>query len=795
MKRLFALLAALPLFAAGELPNRYIVELSTAPLGAHVGARSLLHSQAALRQRAAIRAEQAAARTRIQAINGRVLGAVENVKNALMVQIPDADAAQLSSIPGVRRVYPDRTVRLTLDHALPLLHIPEAWSQVGLTNAGAGIKIGMIDTGIDITHPGFADAGFAAPAGFPLADTPADMAFTNHKVIVARSYAALFPAPDPDTSARDHQGHGTATAMTAAGVPNTGPLAIISGAAPQAFLGSYKVMGTPGVNDSTTDSAIISALDDAVGDGMDIINLSLGADAAPAPSDDPEVQAVEQVVSLGIIVVVSAGNNGPDPETIASPADAPSAITVGASNNDRLFSSAVTTSAGASLQAWAPAGIGTPRPLTAPLADVSPLDSSGHACSALPANSLAGSIALIFRGICTFESKVNNAQAAGAVGVLIYDNVPGEGSINWTMGSAALPAEMISNADGLALQQQIAGGLTVTLGFSLQPFYTDPSRLAGFSAQGPNVDFSVKPDLAAVGQNIYTAAGTFDSHGDLYDPSGYSLVAGTSFSAPLVSGAAAVLKQARPGLTVDQYRSLLIDTAGPASLTPGVPASVQQAGAGLLNVLSALNATAAASPVSLGFGAGGDFSAVQNLTITNVGAQADNFQIAVAPRDSSGPVPSTDTTSVQLDPGASVTVGVTFVGTGLTPGQYEGFVTVQGQQSSVPTRVPYWYGVPSGVPSHITVLYNASASVPVQSGTQVSSAVVFRVTDSTGLPVNGIVPVATPVSGGGKVVGLSRYIFAPNAFSLSVRTGTSPGPNVFQIVAGPVSVQVTINSQ
>lgn len=794
MKRLFALLAALPLFAAGELPNRYIVELSTAPVAAHVRARSQFHSQAAARQRAAIRAEQASARTRIQALHGRVLGAVENVKNALMVEIPDAEAAQLAAIPGVQQVFRERLFRMTLDHALPLLHIPEAWSQVGAANAGAGIKIGMIDSGIDITHPGFADTGFTAPAGFPLADTPGNMAFTNNKVIVARSYAALFPASDPDTSARDHQGHGTATAMTAAGVPNTGPLAVISGAAPRAFLGAYKVMGTPGVNDSTTDSAIISALDDAVGDGMDVINISLGADAAPAPAEDPEVQAIDAAVSFGVIVVVSAGNNGPDPETIASPGDAASAITVGASNNDRVFSSAVTTSAGASLQAWAPAGIGTPTPVTAPLADVSQFDGSGRACSALPANSLPGSIALIFRGSCTFESKVNNAQAAGAVGVLIYDNVPGEGPINWTAGSATLPSEMIANADGLALQQQIAAGFMVTLGFSLQPFYTDPARLTAFSAQGPNVDFSVKPDLVAVGQNIYTAAGRFDSNGDVYDPSGYLLVAGTSFSAPLVSGAAAILKQARPGLTADQYRSLLIDTAGPASLTPGVSASVQQAGAGLLNVLSVLNATAAASPVSLGFGAGGDFSSARNLTITNVGTQPDTFQVAVAPRDSSGPVPSTDTASVQLDAGASATVAVTFVGSGLTPGQYEGFVTVQGLQASVPTRVPYWYGVPSGVPAHITVLYNASANAPVRAGSQVSAAVIFRVTDGAGLTVSAT-PAASTVSGGGTVVGLSRYNFAPNAFSLSVRTGTSPGPNVFQIVAGPVSVQVTIVSQ
>ena len=795
MKRLFAVLAAVPLFAAGELPNRYIVELSTEPVAAHVGTRSLLHSQAAERRRAAIRAEQAAARTRIEAFHGHVLGSVSNVKNALMVEIPDAEAAQLAAIPGVRRVFREREFRMTLDRALPLLHVPEAWSQVGVANAGAGIRIGMIDSGIDVAHPGFADAAFTAPAGFPLANVFADLAFTNNKVIVARSYASLFPVPDPDTSARDDQGHGTATAMTAAGVANTGPLAVISGVAPRAFLGSYKVFGTPGVNDTTSTGAILSALDDAVGDGMDIVNISLGSNLAMVESADAEVQAVEQAAALGVIVVVSAGNNGPDPATIASPADAPSAISVGATNNDRLFSAVVNTSGGASFQAAPAAGAGTPAPITAPLLDVAAIDGTGQACAALPPNSLAGAIALIFRGNCTFESKLNNAQAAGAVGGLVYDNVVESPLVVMATGTAKLPAEMLSQQDGLALKAQISSGFTATLGFTLQPFYTDPAQLAAFSAKGPNQDFAIKPDLVAVGENLYTAAVTANANGLVYDPSGYELVQGTSFSGPLVSGAAAVLKQARPGLTAAQYRSLLIDTAAPASLVPGASARVQQAGAGLLNLLAALNATAAASPVSMSFGAGGDFSVARILTITNVGAAADQFQLGVAPRDGSGPVPSPAVSSVQLDPGASASIPVTFAGSGLSPGEYEGFLTVQGAQSSTGAAIPYWYGVPSGVPAHVTVLYNASGGGPVAVNTRIAEAVVFRVSDASGLPVSGALPEATSVSGGGAVTGIGRYGPVPDAFVLGVRTGTSPGANVFQIQAGALAVQVTILCQ
>src|SRR6185295_12480813 len=142
-----------------------------------------------------------------------------------------------------------RTFKPLLDHALPLHHVPEAWNLVGIDNAGVGMKIAIIDTGIDMDHAGFHDPSLSIPDGFPRANTEDDLAFTNHKVIVARSYASLFGSFEPDASPRDHVGHGTALAMAAAGVLNAGPLAAISGVAPKAYLGSYKVFGTPGYND------------------------------------------------------------------------------------------------------------------------------------------------------------------------------------------------------------------------------------------------------------------------------------------------------------------------------------------------------------------------------------------------------------------------------------------------------------------------------------------------------------------------------------------------------------------
>jgi minor extracellular serine protease Vpr len=788
MKVLWALLLAVPAFAA-TVPNRYIVELSTEPLAVHMRAqgRQSLRTAAAIQHRTRIRTEQVSARQTIEASQGVVTSAVETVKNALVVTIDDARAAQLSSAPGVRKVYPVRTLHPMLDHALPIHRVPDAWTQVGIANAGAGVRIAIIDSGIDNTHPGFQDTGFSAPAGFPKGDSN----YTNNKVIVARAYVSFLPNPDPDPSPADHVGHGTATAMAAAGEQSIGPLATISGVAPQAYLGNYKVFGTPSANDTTTSDAVLTAIDDAVADGMDVINLSLGSDVPFAFANDVEAQAVENAAALGVIVVCSAGNNGNDPMTIASPASAPSVIAVGATANDRIFSARAIAGDGRIIRA-APgsASLGATT-VTAPLVDVKTLDGDGQACGAFPPNSLAGSIALISRGTCLFEAKMNNAAAAGAAGALVYDNTD-EPLLTMGMGAATLPAEFISMAEGLALQQQFAAPLTMTLDFSLGPVYSDPARLETFSAAGPNIDFTVKPDMVAVGGSLYTAAEKLDGQGVVFSPSGFAVESGTSFSAPIVAGAAALLKSARPGLTAAQYRSLLVNTSAASQAGGGVPSKVQQAGAGMLDMLAALNATAAVAPVSLSFGSGtGSVHQTRNLTLWNLGTAADTFQIGVAPLDGST-VPDVPVTSVRLEPGASVQIPVALSADGLAAGTYDGFIQIQGTASSVTTRVPYWHAVGSGHPSHITTLRVSDHGRP---GSTLPDALLFRVTDENGVPVLDAQPTVEPVSGGGSVVSVGRVSNVPFAYDSYVRLGARPGANVFRIQVGDLTKDVMINGQ
>jgi hypothetical protein len=362
------------------------------------------------------------------------------------------------------------------------------------------------------------------------------------------------------------------------------------------------------------------------------------------------------------------------------------------------------------------------------------------------------------------------------------------------VGAATLPAVLIANSDGLSLKAQLASGFAATLQFVPAPFYTSPASIATFSARGPNLDYSIKPDLLAVGENVYTAAEKLDPNGEVFDPSGYTVENGTSLAAPLVAGAAAVIKQARPGLTPDQYRSLLINSADPASLVPGTPASVQQGGAGLLDVLAALNATVVASPVSLSFGAGAStVNTTLSLTLTNVGTVSDIFQIAVAPASTSAPVPQLATTSVPLDPGASYTLPVLFQAGSLAPGAYEGFVNVQGLQSGVATHVPYWYGVPSNQPAHITILSSTDSG---SAGSQITNAFVFRVTDAAGLPVTALQPSVTAITAGARVSSIfSVDSQISNAFTFSVGLAAQAGNNVYQIQDGSQTITVTVVGQ
>ena len=272
---------------------------------------------------------------------------------------------------------------------------------------------------------------------------------------------------------------------------NTGPLATIQGVAPKAFLGNYKIFGSPGVNDYAYQSVLVAALTDAVNDGMDVVTLSLseGDPATYGPLDvdpvncadsngdthcDVRVEAVENAVKLGMVVVTAAGNDGntapnyPTLNSIHTPGTAPDAITVGASMNSHVFYQAVHVSGPgvpSNLQNIRALFGNGPQvaPPPAPVRDVTQLQNDGLACSALPAGSLAGAIALVQRGTCLYSNKVINAQNAGAAGVVIYRESGSDTPLSVFAQDAGIPAVMIGNTDGVALKSYLAANPGATV--------------------------------------------------------------------------------------------------------------------------------------------------------------------------------------------------------------------------------------------------------------------------------------------------------------------------------------------
>ena len=772
------LLCCAPAALLGQVvPGRYVLELNGDPAavtfarsGSHFAAREAGFAA----RRAAIRQTQSGARAAVASHGGTVLESLDTVVNGLIISIPDQRAAELLQIPGAVRIHPVHRMRVSLNHALPLHKVPDAWALLpqGQAGAGAGIKIAMVDTGIDVNNPAFAIA-LPALSGFPKYLLASDQQFTNSKIIVAKNYTYLLPdGGDPD--ANDYMGHGTGTATAAAGGPAVTPYGPITGVAPQAYIGNYKVADG---NGSTSD-VIAKAVDDAVADGMDVLNISLGAyvtSYSDVSTSELAIAAVEAATAAGVVVTVSAGNDGPGATTIEDLASAPDVIAAGAISNDRSLGSAVTVSGVSPYEALPGNGPSPSQAIAGPLVDVAGIDPSGLACSPLPSGSVSGMVVLVERGSCTFETKIDNVQAGGALAVIVYNNDTTQPTqlISMSVGGATLPAVFIGQTSGADLKSRVAAasGLAITVDFSAVTPFPARTDLTDFSSRGPSLGSTMKPDLVAVGAELVTATESTFPSGELYDPSGFIDIAGTSYSAPLTAGAAAILKAARPGLTVAQYRSLLINNASPATAGPGVAATVQQAGAGVLNVAAALAGTVAASPTALNFGTGADsIRQTLNLTLTNLGTATDTYSLSVLPTGSS-PAPSLSAASLSIDPGNSQQLSLTVATSTLASGEYQGFVQVAGSANPAPILIPYWYAIPGATPSGISVLYTDAFD---QARSTAFGAIVFRVVDQAGLPFTGsAAPAIVVSSGGGTVRSVYHPGDVPGTYAVDLRTGTS----------------------
>jgi minor extracellular serine protease Vpr len=782
--------------------DRFALILSDKPVAAQFPSRRRMHSVPAMQAGRNIDAAQAALKSSLAADKGiRVLGSTKILLNAVYVLAPGKTAAQLLQFPGVARVVRMQPVRRNLNLALGLVGVPGAWNVLGgEVNAGTGMKIGIIDTGIDNTNPAFQDPSLSPPSGYPVGTGTNWQNFVNNKIIVARSYVDQLVLPyqpgdtqdlsrPDDLSPRDRVGHGTAAAMIAAGETVNAPLAQISGVAPKAFLGNYKIFGSPGVNDTTFDDVVLMALEDAFNDGMDVVSLSVSSPALWGPDDtgstcgeksgvacDPRAQAVNNAVASGMTVVCAAGNSGsngyapPSYGTIESPGTAEGAITVGAVYNAHIFYQSISVPNGPSnlqgIATFFAEGVPIPGgPLTAPMLDVLTIGGSNNpdACAPLPPNSLSGAIGLIGTDAnCNHQTQAINAQNAGAVAVVFY--LPGGNDSIYTLSTVegvGIPVTLIGNSDALNLESYLSSNPKHEVTLDPTRVETDASSsedfIAYFSSRGPALETeAIKPELSAVGTDLYTAGQSYDPNGDMYDPSGFTVVNGTSFAAPMVAGVVAMVEQLHPNLTPGQLKSAVVNTANATAVgdynSYGNPvnAGVETTGAGLLNAQAAVQTNITVEPATLSLGEiFNNLPPNQQLTFTNIGTSPAHLSLSI----NSFYQDTTDTLTLSqmsftLAPGAQTTLTASLQGGGIpAPGIYEGDIVVNG--ASQPLVIPYLYGVSDQTIANAFPLTGVNfTGAP---GDAVNGSLQLEVVDDLGFPQSGVPVYFYPTIGNGSI--------------------------------------------
>ena len=738
---LVALLGVMPRAAAqAEQLANYTVLLDSPALGKRLSlgpdridqrdSRRVAASSSASAARAVARTQEPVLAA-LQAGGVEVLGSVQNVLNAVFVRASAEQAEAFNAIPGVRRVEPSRNLAFKLDRISDVVQLGSARLRPdGTTANGAGVKIAIIDSGLDFSHPAFRDATLPAVEGYPKAE-PEHLEYANSKVLAVRTYVHLQNSREPQTSSPDDltpvdfNGHGTAVAMIAAGNRINTPAGLIQGIAPKAYLGVYKVGGTPGVSAGPSTEALIAAIDDAVNDGMDVLNLSLGqlatypwnasgddcSEATETACDLVAMAAQSAVVDFGRVVVAAAGNDGqiggqthPTRNTVASPGSAPDVISVAATVNSRRIEQTVRVP-GSSMRALTGTGPSAAPRLSATAALAEQLgDRQG--CAAYASEAPADRIVVVELGGCGAVDKVEAADKAGAVGVIVYHDDP-TGDLMQMEGleETDIPAYFISAENGAALAASITSdaseqGLPVILDATRVSQPIDSAQVAPFSSRGPTPGLSLKPDIAAPGAAIFTTAGSSPGA----TRGGYKQVQGTSFAASVVAGAAALVWQLHPDWTAREVGSALINTASTAVQENGEVARVGSVGSGLLSFDSAFDPIATVVPPTIGFGrfTAETLPAQREVTVTNRSSASQQYRVEIVQRDADSVagvnVNGFSEATFQLQPDQQMTLRVSLAGAMPVAGSYEGHLRVTRQGSDDELRVPYLYVVGDNQP-------------------------------------------------------------------------------------------------
>jgi len=613
---------------------------------------------------AALRA-QGSAIAQAKSNGGKIIFRYKVLVNAFSARLSAQAAASLAQRADVRSVQPVSIVQKTLASSVPFIGAPQVWSDFGVR--GEGMRVAIVDTGIDYTHASFGGAGTveAYDANDPtFIETDS---FPTEKVIggfdfVGENYDVLDDdssndVPQPDFDPLDDDGHGTHTGSTVAGIEVPGQVG--SGVAPEAELYAYKVWDVG----NSTDDVLVAAYERAVdpnqdgnvSDAVDVLSFSGGVTYGTLNS--LEARAAQRVVDIGTVFVASAGNSGNQAANASAyvtgtPATARGVVAVAASIDQFLalvLSINSTTAPPAPTlpdsgqtvhQSWSaalPSG-----GWTDDLFDGRAVDANLAAqfCNPLPADSLTGQTVLVHRGTCAGSLKTFNAQNAGASALIMINNVPGAPVALGSGGEAVtIPAFMISQADGAALLGEISPNapttyntvtVNATIGDVPQPVAGFEDALTGFTSEGPaRLTNDLKPDISAPGLSIAAAAVGTGNESIQFS--------GTSMAAPHVSGVATLLRQLHPTWSPEQIKAVMMNQAETAmknaDKTPLPPATAM--GAGRVQAFESARARSVAWPGSLSFGFAPtptSWSDVRSFVVKNFDNRRHQYSVTAADR-------------------------------------------------------------------------------------------------------------------------------------------------------------------
>ncbi|MDD4042335.1 MAG: S8 family serine peptidase [Anaerolineaceae bacterium] len=502
------------------------------------------------------------------------------VLNGFAAKMSPTEAAALRQMEGVREVYPDLLWQPDTDTSPEFLGVDGIWDGTSVPGGegatGEGVLVGILDTGINMDHPSFAEVGpvdeyvHTNPFGTGVykglcASDPTNYV-CNDKLVGVYAYV------DEPIVGEDASDHGSHTASTAAGnvveFDFSGANVTISGMAPHANIIAYDVCD----DDGCPNSATASAVGQAVVNGVDVLNYSIGPSSGPGQS--PYVSASEvaflEAVDAGIITATSAGNSGNGVSTTYKAA--PWTLIVGNTNHGRIFGNPVIVNPGDATEVTAISLPHAGQALLEDLVDVpfiwggvdDPAYDTG--CEAFPADYFTDSVALLTRGGCTFDVKITNAQNAGAIAVVVRNNAPGAPIV---MGLSEdpptlvnIPGGMVSKDDGDAMVALAEAGMTVTLladyGSQNEPAWGDVLNQS--SSRGPFTLADVLvPEIVAPGTNVLAA---YDSQGPDTE---YGLMSGTSMASPHAAGSLALMTELFPDWSPAERKSALMMTALPGT--------------------------------------------------------------------------------------------------------------------------------------------------------------------------------------------------------------------------------------